>query len=468
MILISCHTLYPVDADPIPGGGVLVDGTQIRALGPGAELARQFPEAQRLDYPDCVILPGLVNAHSHFDLSDLQGQVSYRGDFIDWIFQIGQNRLKLAANPEKKAQIIAKNVDFACRASLAAGVTTVGDIGFRNQSLPHLARSPIRKTCFGEIIGGAPEVNKWHGRIEKWVDDFRFSIFDFGLQNSHESRVASHESEENSIDFDSRLETRDSRLIKSKIQNPLVTAKPGEAGKSKIRLGLSPHAPYSTAGELYQLAAQVAAAQGLAITTHLAECPMEFDLLENAAGPGVDYLKFWGRWEQFRCPRQRPLAWLAGMDLAGQKFLLAHVNYADEAEIASLARLGHSVVYCPRSHDFFRHPPHPFRSMLAAGINVCLGTDSLASNSSLSILDEMSYIHRACPGLPPDTLLRMATLNGATALGWGGLAGTITPGKQADLIALPTSGSSPNPLLDILQSPPAPRLVMIAGRPVND
>ena len=162
------------------------------------------------------------------------------------------------------------------------------------------------------------------------------------------------------------------------------------------------------------------------------------------------------------------------MNLSQQPFLLAHVNYINDEELHALAQTNHSVAYCPRSHRFFNHPEHPFRRMLTNGINVCLGTDSLASNSSLSILDEMRFLYRNFPDLPPPTILKMATLNAARALGWHDKIGSLTPSLDADLVAIPLTHSQPltpnpqlDPLCDILTSTTPPSLTMVRGKIIN-
>ena len=96
-----------------------------------------------------------------------------------------------------------------------------------------------------------------------------------------------------------------------------------------------------------------------------------------------------------------------------------------------------SIVYCPRTHAAFGHPPHPFRDFLARGTRVALGTDSLASNRDLDMLAEARFVHRKFPEVPGATLLKMATLNGASVLTWGGETGSLTPGKSADLVIVP-------------------------------
>jgi len=184
----------------------------------------------------------------------------------------------------------------------------------------------------------------------------------------------------------------------------------------------------------------------------------------NGSGPWVDYLKGIKRWDgTFECPHLTPVDYFLKMKLHGRSFLLAHVNYISDDELGRLAETPHSVVYCPRSHKFFGHKNHRFVEMLAKGINVALGTDSLASNNTLSILDEMRFIHREYPDVPLATILRMATINGARALNWADKTGSMSVGKDADLIAVPLEGGSDNGLADILESGAMVKMVMLRG-----
>jgi len=135
---------------------------------------------------------------------------------------------------------------------------------------------------------------------------------------------------------------------------------------------------------------------------------------------------------------RRPVVWLRDLGVLAPLTTIVHGNYLDASEIECLAASGASVVYCPRSHAFFGHEPHPVQELLAAGVTVALGTDSLASNQSLSMLDELAFLHRARPDLEPVDLLRMATVNGARALQVP--VGELRSGCLADLIAIQRPG----------------------------
>jgi cytosine/adenosine deaminase-related metal-dependent hydrolase len=198
------------------------------------------------------------------------------------------------------------------------------------------------------------------------------------------------------------------------------------------RPGLSPHAPYSVHVTLFQLAAAEARLHALPLAIHLAETPAELDLLRSHEGPFVAFLSNLGVWPPERLVSSAEEVLDLNRDVPG--VLIVHGNYLPpDATLPA----GGTVVYCPRTHAAFGHAPHPFRLFLARGVRVALGTDSLASNPDLSVLNEARFLHKHHPDVPGSVLLRMATLAGAEALGLHHETGSLTPGKSADLVIVP-------------------------------
>ncbi|MCP4707314.1 MAG: amidohydrolase family protein [Planctomycetes bacterium] len=402
MLILHAQCVLSPGSPDLPDGAVVLQDHKILECLPFSQARNLYPDAQIIDLTHCALLPGLINAHTHLELTPLCGQIPYHGNFFSWVSSLTDARRNYETSLD---EVIAD----ACQQFLKAGVTTVGDICFGHRAWPHLASQPVRKVCFAEVFGITADSDSPRQYLRK--------------------------------------------CLKQTQTNDLLT------------LGLSPHAPYSAAPHVYQTAAQIAAANHLPITTHLAETTDEIEFLTSGTGPCYDYLKRIDRWDgSFVCPHRSPVDYFLSLDLPPHPFLLAHVNYLTEDELLTLSQTSHSVVYCPRSHRFFQHPPHPFQKMLAAGINLCLGTDSLASNQTLSILDEIRFLHREYPNLKPSTLLKMATINGAAALHLQDKIGIIAPDYQADLIAIPLTKSHPNPLTDILTSSHQPALTMITGR----
>ena len=409
MFILHAHTVAPVATAPIANGAIAIESDRITALDPYNELKARFPHADTLDLSDNVVIPGLINAHTHLELSALKGRVPYTGDFTEWIAQIITARKKQTDLSKNLANTIAN----ACTQSIATGVTTVADICHNHRAWPFLADQPIRKVCFAEIIGPTSDCSAQLTYIERCI-----------------------------------TETNTDHLL---------------------TLGLSPHAPYSTSPTLYQAAAHHAAQHNLPLTTHLAETLAEHEFLTTDKGPWLAFLRSINQWDNsFNCPHTSPVRYFLNLDLADRPFLLAHVNYPDNTDLTLLAQSNHSIAYCPRSHAFFKHPPHPFERMINMGINVCIGTDSLASNESLSILDELRFLYRRRTTLSPDNLLRMATLNAATALHLNQDIGTLSPNAQADLTAIPLPKPNQTTAADaiaaILTADTTPCLTMIAGR----
>jgi aminodeoxyfutalosine deaminase len=210
--------------------------------------------------------------------------------------------------------------------------------------------------------------------------------------------------------------------------------------------GVSPHAPYSVAESLYLRTA----ISGLPVATHLAETLEEAELLERHTGSFAAFLQDLGIWQpnELAPGSKRILEFVE----SSRRGLIVHANYLSPDVAIGRA----SVVYCPRTHAAFGHPPHPFREFLARGVRVALGTDSLASNRDLDLFAEARFVHARYPDMPGETLLRMATLNGAEALGFADVSGSLAVGKSADLavVELPRHDvTDPHELLFASDSP---------------
>jgi cytosine/adenosine deaminase-related metal-dependent hydrolase len=196
--------------------------------------------------------------------------------------------------------------------------------------------------------------------------------------------------------------------------------------------GLSPHAPYSVHTDLFRRAAELARDRGAPLAVHLAESQDELELLCAHTGPFVPFLQDLGVWHADGLAHSP--ADVVAHCAAAPRALYVHANYLDPA---TPLPPGSSVVYCPRTHAAFGHSPHPFREFLARGVNVALGTDSLASNPDLDVLAEARFLRARHGDVDGAVLLRMLTLNGAAALGLSHVTGSFTPGKYADLVELP-------------------------------
>lgn len=394
--------------EPTEGGAaVAMRGGRVLAAGAvDFVIERVGPDAQRIDLPDRLLLPGLVNAHCHLDLTDLPHE-PYGGDFIAWVKNVmARTRTGLydrGAATQRGATL-----------SLEAGVLTVGDIAGGPDSTEALLESPLRGVSY---------------------------IEQFGI----------------GIDFVSADE----------VQQTLLRWE--EADEStKVRIGLQPHAPYSAGPELYELAARFNRDYDTPISTHLAETLDELEFVASAEGSFRGLLEEMDKWkEPYRGLYNEglhPVCWLLHSELLDRprterpRWLLAHCNHLGEQHIERLAACAASVAYCPRASDYFAHYDHPYLDLLDADVNVALGTDSIACHGSLSILDEMRHLH-ARDKTDPALLLEMATVNGMTALGLDPDSATFSTGHRPGLLAVrydPESKTAPLP--QILKADDAPNI----------
>ncbi|MEK7241692.1 MAG: amidohydrolase family protein, partial [Planctomycetota bacterium] len=233
-------------------------------------------------------------------------------------------------------------------------------------------------------------------------------------------------------------------------------------------LGLSPHAPYTACAKLYQGCTLFSKGQDLLLSTHICETKEELEFLKEGTGSFAIMLRAYGMLEDWNPPGLHPLAYLKKIGALARPWLLVHCNYLSEEDIYIIKESGSSVVYCPRSHHFFGHEVHPFLRLLKEGVNVALGTDSLASNQSMSILDEMRFLHENYPGLDPVEIFSMATEGGAKALRLGENIGRLMHGMEADLTVIELS-SGEGTVYERMLSPEARViLTMVAGRVCYD
>jgi cytosine/adenosine deaminase-related metal-dependent hydrolase len=209
-----------------------------------------------------------------------------------------------------------------------------------------------------------------------------------------------------------------------------------------VKIGLAPHAPFTASRNLYLECGVAAQSSSILLTTHLAESKDEMAMFRDARGPLYDFLAEIGR-DMSDCGGTTPLMRFLQVADIKQPWLLAHLNELTEADLTLLAQFRDrfAVVHCPRSHHYFGHAAFPFSKLRALGLNVCLGTDSLASNQDLSLFAEMRQFQKEFPDVDAEELVSMATSRGASALQRTRFLGRIAVGCSSDLIAIPFTGS---------------------------
>ena len=405
--LIRACWIAPIAGPILSDGAIAVREGLIVDVGPYVSVRRRFPDAKLQDVGDCVLLPGLVNAHTHLELSDCRPGDRPTGGLEQWLQRMLSHS---RTNPQDLADISAAAARRGAAQCLRFGVTMVGDISRQCQATrPVLKAGPLRVVSFGEIMAMAQR--------------------------------------------------------RDLLPERLVIAADTTDQSDTLRIAVSPHSPYSIEIDGYRRCLEVAKQRAIPIATHLAETKSEWEFLAQQSGPLRGLWDSWLTWDdQVPTFSGGPIRMAQTVGLLDYPSLLAHVNYCDDAELAILAAGRASVAYCPRTHDYFGHPPHRFRDMLRAGINVALGTDSCASSPDLNLIDDLRLIHRQCPDLDTQTLWRMATLNSARSLLADAQVGTIEPGKCADLVAFAVRGD--DPLDDVLETTVLPSHVWIAGSPV--
>ena len=374
-MILRARTVITNTGGPIEDGAVAIVGNRIAAVG-GFDEIRAAYYGETTDLGEQVLMPGLVNAHCHLDYTMMRRAINPQRTFTEWIIRI--NALKRSLDNNDYRDAIAKGF-----AELKQwGTTTVANIESFPELLPDMPPPPIRTWWFFEMI------------------DVRH-------------RLAGEETIAGTLGF--------------------FDQRPDWLGG----FGLSPHAPYTASGMLYELTADTAEKLEMPVTTHVAESREEWEMFRDKRGELHEFMQKLGRWMFDNQEQRTPLAHVAAHARLGPRWLLAHMNELDDSDFTLLATMPKkpSIVHCPGSHRYFRHTRFPLTKLHSIGVNVCLGTDSLASTLTLSMFDEMRILARQEPQLDPSEILKMATLNGAMALGIE--AGKIAPGALADLIALP-------------------------------
>ncbi len=385
-MIIRARTVATMDGPPIEDGGVVISGNRIIEVGEFPGVSARHSGQETVDLGEQALLPGLINAHCHLDYTCLRGKIAPQKSFADWIRAINAEKAKLAAD-----DYLASITDGFAEAK-RFGTTTVANLTAFPELISQI-RSPIRTWWFAELI-------------------------------------------------DVRSPERANELVDLAIKSL----------QSEEKWGLAPHALFTASRDLYRRCEEVARRENVLLTTHLAESPEEMEMFREGSGPLYEFMKSIGRLMN-DCGKETPLAnFLTIRDYSSalraarndKDWLIAHLNELTESDFDLLetAKRRFHVVHSPRSHGYFAHNRFPFHKLRALGLNICLGTDSLASNENLSLFAEMRAFQRSEPRMSPDKILEMVTVNAALALHQENALGRIRPGFRADLISIPCSGSA--------------------------
>lgn len=326
---------------------------------------------------DVILMPGLINAHCHLDYTVMRGAILRQPDFPSWVRRI--NELKRTLTDDDNLASIAKGFDEL----KMWGTTSVFNIEAFPELMVRMPAPPIRTWWFYELL-----------------------------------------------DIRNRIHTED--VVAGALS--FFESRPGWLGG----FGLSPHAPYTASAKLYELTRFASEKYSMPWTTHLAETDEEFEMFMRASGPLHDFLKKLGR-DMSDTGGVTPTGRMLTNGLVPHGGILAHMNCLSESDYALLAerKADIHVVHCPNCHEYFERPRFELERLREIGIPISLGTDSLASNKSLNLFDEMRQLHRTHPAISAKDAVEMITLTPARAIGLQGKLGEISKGALADLIAIP-------------------------------
>ena len=369
--------VLPVATPPIADGTVVTDGDRITWVGPRA----QAPAGRDEELGDSLLMPGLVNAHTHLDLTMMRGGLEGL-DFFQWVRTLtAAKRELLTAEDFRDAALL------GVAEGLSRGVTTFGDTADNDAAFDALQALGARGIAYREVFGPDPL---------QCVD---------------------------AVDFLARavraMRDRETALV---------------------RAGVSPHAPYSVSPELFRAVAEFAAREALPVAIHVAESAAEDDLILRGEGPFAAFLV--GRGIHVPPRGMGPVALLDAAGMLRPQTLLIHCVRASSDDVVRIAGTGCGVAHCPASNAKLGHGMAPLGEFLAAGARIGLGTDSMASNDAMDLLGEarlallLQRARQAQADLPTArAAVRLATLGGAEALRLDAKIGSLVPGKQADLAA---------------------------------
>jgi aminodeoxyfutalosine deaminase len=384
-MILRARLLVTMDGAPIENGAVAVSEDRIVDVGKFPEIQSRNARHDVVDLGEQALLPGLINAHCHLDYTCLRGRIPPPRSFTDWIRAINAAKAGLAS----KDYVASINEGFA--EAKRFGTTTMANL-----------------TAFPELIAkvGAPMRTWWFAEL---------------------------------------IDVRDPHRAKEVVDHAIESLKGSE------HWGLAPHALFTASAGLFRRCQEVAREKHLLLTTHLAESREEMSMFGDGAGPLYEFLKELGR-DMSDCAHRTPVARFSqivrdsstSLGMTDGRWMLVHLNELAETDFDLLAQAADKlhIVHCPRSHQYFAHSPFRFEKLRQLGFNICLGTDSLASNNDLSLFAEMRAFQRNFPNVSPEEIFKMVTTYPARALLQENALGTIRPGGSADLIAIPCAAST--------------------------
>jgi 5-methylthioadenosine/S-adenosylhomocysteine deaminase len=380
-------------------GAIAVDGPHISSVASRSELILQFPSATVIDFGESAIIPGLVNSHSHLELTAMRGFLEREeNDFFAWL-----RKLTIARMEKMTADDLYVSAAWGACEALRAGVTCVADASESAvASMKALQDVGLRGIVFQESFGPDP---RWAlENFEKLKEKMA------GLR---------------------QLETE------------------------RIKCGVSPHAPYTVCASQLEMISRYAVDEKLPLMMHAAESRMEVSLLRDGNGPFVDSLRTRGI--EWHAPRISPIQYLNDHGVLEARPLLAHCIHVDDPDLEMLKQSESRVAHCPKSNAKLGHGVAPFQKLLDQGVRVGLGSDSVASNNVCDLIEEARVallLSRSQSSsntsrlVSANDVLRSATIGGARALGVEDQIGELRAGLQADFAVVSFAATHQTPSYD--------------------
>ncbi|MDQ1640269.1 MAG: 5-methylthioadenosine/S-adenosylhomocysteine deaminase [Pyrinomonadaceae bacterium] len=398
--IYNAQWIVPVSTEPFAEGGIAVSDSRIVAVSTRETLGQQFPQAEVRDFGPAAIIPGLVNSHSHLELTAMRGFLeNEENDFFAWL-----KKLTIARLERMTADDLNVSAQWGLCEAARAGVTCVADASDAAfESMNALRAVGLRGLVFQESFGPDPRLAQ---------ENF------------------------------AKLQTKITRL------RELETA--------LVKCGVSPHAPYTVCGPQLEMIAQFTLAEELPLMMHAAETLMEVALLREGSGALADGLK--NRGIDWQTPGLSTIQYLKQRGILATRPLLAHCIHVDGADIETLGETGSKIAHCPKSNSKLSHGVAPLPKFLKQGIATGLGSDSVASNNVCDLFEEARYAlllaRSGSAWKNPDTVLsvhdvlQLATRGGATALGMSEHVGALREGMQADFAIVSLNGVHQIPVYD--------------------
>jgi 5-methylthioadenosine/S-adenosylhomocysteine deaminase len=398
MRIMAAEWVLPISSPPIQNGAIVIENGRVIAVDKKEKLVRAFHSSTLENFGAAAIIPGLINCHSHLELTVMRGLLDdVEEDFLAWLLKLTKVRAEFLTDEDIQLSALLGVAEGA-----RAGVTCFADVGRNGLA----AIKALKQVGLRGIVYQETEFSPDGARAD---DDFQ--------------------------------KLKEKYLAIKEYESPLIEA------------GISPHSPYTVCAELFRKIAEFAVNENIKTSIHTAESDMEEAFMRRGSG------LFSGLWKKsgitWQAPGTSSVEYLSSIGVLDAKPLLVHCINVDESDLALIAESGSTIAHCPKSNAKFGHGTAPLEKFLAGNVVVGLGSDSVASNNSCDIIEEARFASLLARTrsdrqrlIPAAEMLEMATLGGARALGLEKITGSLEPGKQADIAVISLANPAQLPVFD--------------------